>query len=151
MVDAISRITHNSGLKVAAILAAMPEGEKSVVVKTIIGSATGLAKRKGPDGEKVFYGLLGNFEGTLTGGAIEKSDTIFFAEGLGDKLVALFRVKDPPKAVDIAVDISMERAKNDLGYVWTLTPLLAETNSTDPVEIVRKKLAAVRSAMAKKR
>lgn len=141
MAKPIAKITHLTGVKVPDLVELLKKGEKEILVKTVIGSATNLSKRKGPDGEKMYEGLMGSFRSYFPDGEIENSDVLFFPEGTLEKFLAPFRSNDPPKALDLGIEVYINKANSEAGYAWSLKPVLAEVNTADPVDLVRQKLA----------
>lgn len=148
MEKAQARINHSSKIDAAKILEAMPKDAKEVVVKTIIGAADGISKRRAPDGDRICYGLMGKFVSVIPGGETEASGIMFLPEGTIEPFLKPFQGDKPPEGMDIVLEVSLVRADNENGYNWKVKPLLAERNDADAIASIRKKLAERKIVLA---
>lgn len=131
-----------------------PATEKRWLFGTIFGEAVGPSKRTSPDGETVQEGLQGTFEAAsaLKDGKVSQSSVLYLPGGGADRFLKIFRpAKDQPvpSAVYIGIDVYVIRADNADGYEWELVPILVEVEAAQPLEIVRKKIADLRTKETK--
>lgn len=151
MVSMVSKLTARSLGDPRKVVVNAPESETRWLHGTIIGEATGISKRTAADGEKIHEGLQGVFEGVPVdpAGQTVRSSVLYFPEGMAENFLKVFRPADnytPPNAMQIGVEVYLFRAKNPQGYSWELVPLVAAVDASDPLEIVRKKIADQRAA-----
>ncbi len=120
-------------------IAAEKEDVKEILLGTMIGIATDIVERKGPDGVDVFTGLKGSFEAIPTDEemSIVKSGLTFLPEAFQEPIVAQLSDEDNEGPVQFACEIWVIRATNPQGYSWQLRGLDDNLEKHDPLDKLR--------------
>ena len=129
---------------------AEPESVNKMLLGTLIGRATKVVRRNGPDGETAFEGLGGVFEASVIGDeAPINSGVLYMQESFINPLIDLISdevdsktgevTKAGASAALIAYKVYVVRSKNPAGYSWELEAI-SDPKAEEPVD----ELAALR-------
>ena len=122
----------------------------NLLLGTIIGSADGIKIAKGADQMTEFKGLKGTFECIPVDPERNtvRSGVLFLGEAFQADIVGLLEGENPPSRVDFGFEVYSVKAKNPAGYSWALKPLIKAEAATDPLELIKKQIAAQNPAAA---
>lgn len=143
-----------------ARLLALPETETRLMLGTLVGRATGVVRRKSPEGEQVFEGLGGMFMAQVDKDEPIRSGVLFMPDAFINPLLEMISdevdkktgevIKQGAEAVEFAYNVWAVRAKNAVGREWELEAIMdpQAEEPMDPLANLTKRLAPVAVATA---
>jgi hypothetical protein len=137
-----------------SLIKAEAESVRTLLLGTIIGTATGFVERKSADGEEKFEGLAGQFRSIpadpkrdeLESGVLFIPDAFhkMIAVALRDQLKA-----DPNATISFGFEVSSIRANNPAGYSWDFKPMI-EAKAENPLDALLGELGGVKEVNGKR-
>lgn len=137
-----------------AMIKALPEDVRILMLGTIVGIASGFVERKSPDGTDVFEGLAGQFRSIPADDKRDEleSGVLFIPPAFHNMVAATLRKMldaDPKAQVRFAFEVSSVRANNPAGYSWDFKPKI-EAEAGNPLDELLGDLGGVKLVEGKR-
>jgi hypothetical protein len=137
-----------------SLIKAEAEGVSTLLLGTIIGTASGFVERKSADGEEKFEGLAGQFRSIPADPKKDEleSGVLFIPSAFHNMIAGALREQqraDANATISFGFEVSSIRAKNPAGYSWDFKPMI-EAKAENPLDALLSELGGVKEIGGKR-